>query len=106
MTFAAVLREARCIKVAAALMLSGTALKPRLLAAARIASRSRPPRRARSFAAAFVIQPLMPSAGSPACGGNEYCVPLHDDWTTCHGYVAEASVWISNAPAAPWRAAS
>ena len=84
-TFAAVLRDERCCSVAAARMLSGTALKPRLLAAARIVSRSRPPRLARSFAAASVIHALMPSAGSPACGGSEYCVPLHDDCTTCQG---------------------
>src|SRR5215218_10072442 len=91
-TFAAVFLDERCINVAAALVLSGTALNPRLLAEARIASRSRPPRFARSFAAALVIQPLIPSAGCPGCGGSEYCVPLHDDWTTSHGYVADSSV--------------
>src|SRR3990167_417563 len=84
-TLAAVLREDRCISVAAAFVFSVIALKPRLLAAARMVSRSRPPRRARSLAASLVIQPLMPSAGSPACGGSEYCVPLQDDCTTCHG---------------------
>src|SRR5687767_11383166 len=84
-TLAEVFRAERCISVAAALVFNAIALKPRLLAAARIVSRSRPPRFARSLAAASVIQPLMASAGSPACGGSEYCVPLHDDCTTCHG---------------------
>src|SRR5687767_5827811 len=84
-TFADVLRDAFCVSVAAARMLSVTGLKPRLRADSRSVSRLRPPRRARSPAAASVIHALMPSAGSPACGGSEYCVPLQDDCTTCHG---------------------
>src|SRR5262245_66520098 len=106
MTFGDVLRADRCSSVAAAFTLSGTALKPRFTAAARNSSRFLPPLFTRSTAASFFIHALTPSAGAPGSGGSEYCVPLHDDCTTCHGYVADSSVWIRIAPAAPCRAAS
>ena len=85
MTLGEVLREVRCCSVAAARIESGTALKPRLTAAARNWSRSLPPRLTRSLAATLVIHALTPIAGAPSAGGSEYCVPVHDDCTTCHG---------------------
>ena len=32
--------------------------------------------------------------------------PAQEGWTTDHGYAADAVVWMTIAPAAPWRAAS
>src|SRR5688572_20141050 len=66
---------------------NGTGFAPRDVAAFRSASRSCPPRLAISRAAASVTHALSASDGSPATAGMEYCVPLHDDCTTLHGYV-------------------
>ncbi len=84
----------------------GTGFAPRTSAAFRSASRSCPARRAIVRAAASVTHAFSASAGVPETAGSEYWVPLQDDCTTCQGYVADSSVWIRIAPAAPCRAAS
>jgi hypothetical protein len=81
-----------CTSVAEAWIPNGTGLAPRTSAVFLRASRSLPARRATARAAASVTHALRPSAGVPGAAASEYCVPLHDDCTTCQGYVAEASV--------------
>ena len=84
-TFAAVFRDERCISVAAARMFSGTGLE------AALAGRGA---HGVEIAAAAAREILRRGVGDPrldaerrlaGCGGSEYCVPLHDDCTTCHG---------------------
>ena len=62
---------------------SGTALKPRLLAAARSASRSSPASANSAFACSPVIQPCSGTRGAGSSAARRsYCAPDHEFLTT------------------------
>jgi hypothetical protein len=71
------------VRLTEARVLSGTALKPGLLAAAVSAARSWPEAASRRCAAGLVSQPItFDWSMCPPGSSRLYCGPVHDDWTT------------------------